>query len=217
MPPSPERGDDFRVARRTAEMAEALEAIQRASFPELAADERIRAEQFRAHIDVFPEGQLVVVDRTGRPVASSTDIRRNIDLDRYQHRYMEVSGDNWLTSHDPEGEWLYGIDIGIHPDWRGRGLSRLLYDARKDIVRRLDLRGHVAGGLPVGYGAVKRQISIEDYLSRVEAGEIFDPTLSVQLRRGFRIRGILHDYVHNPACDDKAALIVWLNPDRREG
>lgn len=199
------------------DMAPALEVIQRASFPELAAHELIRAEHFRAHGDVFPEGQLAVIDGAGRPVASSTDIRWDIDFENYEHRYMEASGDNWLHSHRPDGEWLYGIDIAVHPDWRGKGLSRLLYAARHDLARRLNLKGHVAGGLPVGYGAVKRSLGIGDYLRKVEAGEIFDPTISVQLRRGYVIEGILGNYVENPACDNKAALIVWRNPDYRPG
>ena len=64
-----------------------------------------------------------------------------------------------------------------------------------------------------GYGALKDKMTPEDYLRDVTAGKIFDPTLSVQLKRGFKIAGLINDYVDDPGCDDKAALIVWHNPD----
>jgi hypothetical protein len=53
-------------------------------------------------------------------------------------------------------------------------------------------------------------------MAKVIAGELFDPTLSVQLRRGFKVHGIIQDYVDDPSCDGKAAFIVWPNPDYRE-
>ncbi|MEZ4607934.1 MAG: nitrilase, partial [Deinococcales bacterium] len=114
---------------------------------------------------------------------------------------------------DPQGEWLYGADIGIRPKYRGLGLSKLLYQARHKLVRQLKLKGHVAGGMLIGYGRYKENMSIEDYVAKLKRGELFDPTVSVQMRRGFRIKGIIYDYISDPTCDNKAALIVWYNPD----
>lgn len=207
----------FRIVNSTVEMAEALAAIQQACFPELSDDELIRAEHYRSHIGIFPEGQFAVLNSDGMPVASSTDLICKIDFDHYQHRYMDACGNNWLTTHDPAGDWLYGVDIGVHPDYRGQGLSRRLYDARRNLIRRLNLKGHVAGGLPVGYGAVKNRMTIEEYVGRVKAGEIFDPTISIQLRRGFSIAGILHDYLEDTSCDSKGVLLVWRNPGYEQG
>lgn len=206
---------EFRIVQSSADMAEALAAIQAACFPTLAPEERITAEQFRAHTRVFPEGQLAVLDETGRPLASTTTLRCKFDFDHYQHRYMEACGNNWLTTHDPTGEWLYGVDMGVHPDYRGRGLSTLLYEARGQLVRRLNLAGQVAGGMPKGYGAVKDKMSIDDYVKALNSGEIFDPTVSIQLHRGFQIRGVIHDYLDDPCCDNKGILIVLPNPEYR--
>ena len=122
---------------------------------------------------------------------------------------------NWLGRHDPEGDWLYGADIGVLPEYRRRGLARLLYDARHGLVRRLGLRGHVAGGLLRGYGAWKSRLPVDQYVARVVAGQLVDPTLSVQLRMGFRVHGIIQHYVTDPTCDNKAAFLVWRNPDYR--
>lgn len=39
-------------------------------------------------------------------------------------------------------------------------------------------------------------------------GELFDPTVSVQLKMGFTIHGISDNYVDDPSCENKAVLIV---------
>jgi GNAT superfamily N-acetyltransferase len=207
--------DGYAVVPSTAEMAEALAAIQAACFPTLDPSELMRAEHYRSHVRVFPEGQLAVVERaTGRPVASSTDFRTTVDFSHYQHRYMDAVAGNWLTSHQPGGGWLYGADIGVHPDHRGRGLSRLLYDARQALVRRLGLRGHVLSGMPKGYGAVAGEMPIEAYVTEVVRGRRTDPTLSVQLRRGYWPYGIIPGYVDDPSSAGYAVFLVWRNPDR---
>jgi GNAT superfamily N-acetyltransferase len=206
----------FTVVQSTTEMAETLAAIQRAAFPTLAEEERITAAHYRAHIASFPEGQLAVVTRAGQPVACSTDFRTTIDLDNIEHRYIDAVDHNWLGHHDPTGRWLYGADIGVLPEYRRRGLARLLYAARHALVRRLNLAGHVAGGLLRGYGAWKSRLTVEEYVARVIAGDLVDPTLTVQLRCGFHVHGIIQDYVTDPSCDNKAAFIIWRNPDYRE-
>lgn len=208
--------ETFRVVRSAPEMAEELEAIQRAAFPTLAVSERITAAHYRAHIERFPEGQLAVVTAAGRPVACSTDYRTTIDLDHVEHRYIDAVDHNWLGRHDPAGEWLYGADIGVLPEYRHRGLARRLYEARHALIRRLNLRGHVAGGLLRGYGKWKDRMEVAEYVARVVDGGLIDPTLTVQLRCGFHVHGIIQRYVDDPSCAGKAAFIVWRNPDYRE-
>ncbi len=205
---------EFRIVLSAPDMADDLAAIQRACFPKLAEAERITAAHYRAQIARFPEGQMSIIDKSGRPVASSTDLICKMDFEHFEHRYIEAVGNNWLTTHDPTGDWLYGADIGVHPDYRGQGLSRMLYEARQNLIRRLNLKGHVAGGLLSGYGQ-HSSLPVKEYVDQVVAEKIFDPTLSIQLRRGFKVRGIFNNYVDDPGCQNKAALIVWDNPDYR--
>lgn len=204
----------FAVVQSEPWMAQALEAIQQASFPSLSRDELITAEHYRAHTQVFPEGQHAVVEReTGQVVACSTDFRTRLDLKHYQHRYMEAVANNWLSNHDPQGDWLYGADIGVHPAFRGFGLSTLLYTARQNLVRRLGLKGHVAGAMPKGYAPYQRDLFIEQYVARVVRGEMFDPVLSIQLKRGYCVWGIIPDYLDDPSCGNYGVFIIWRNPD----
>jgi GNAT superfamily N-acetyltransferase len=200
---------EFRVCLSSSAMVEELAKIQRLCFPTVGKDELITAAQYRHHIQVFPEGQLVVVTPDGEVVASSTSCRRRIDFAHYHHTYMEASGQNWLHSHDPSGDWLYGVDIGVHPSYRGRGLSRLLYDARKALVEQLGLRGMLVGGMLKGFASYRATMSAEAYLSEVKAGRIFDPTVSVQLRQGFQVHGLMPNHIDDPTIDGAAALLVW--------
>ncbi len=203
----------FRVVNSQPEMAEQLEHIQRASFPHLDEGSLITAAHYQAHIARFPEGQFAVVSDAGEVVVCSTDFRTTVDFAHYQHRYLDVVDHNWLTHHDPNGDWLYGADIRVLPAYRRRGIAHMLYHARRALIRRLRLRGHVAGGLLVGYGMYKEKMSIATYVDKVKAGELFDPTVSVQLKAGFTIHGIIDNYVDDASCDNKAAFIVWHNPD----
>jgi GNAT superfamily N-acetyltransferase len=204
------------VANSTLDRVRELEAVQRACFPSLSEEEIMTAAHYAVQIERFPEGQFMVLNNQDAVVACSTDFMTTIDFDHFQHRYIEVVDNNWLGNHNPRGDWLYGADIGVLPAYRRQGLATLLYNARRDLIRRMNLRGHVAGGMLKGYGAVKAQMPVEDYVAAVVMGELFDPTLSIQLKRGFEVHGIIYDYVDDPSCDNKAAFIVWHNPDYQE-
>lgn len=210
------RPDTFRVVQSTPAMAEDLAAIQRLSFPALAPDELITAAHYRAQIRRFPEGQFAAVTGDGRVVGCSTDFRTAFDFEHIEHRYIEAVDHNWLGRHDPAGDWLYGADIGVIPEYRGRGIAGLLYAARRALIARLNLKGHVAGSMLRGYGRWKDQMPVDRYVAEVIAGRLTDPALSVHLKYGFRVRGIIHNYVTDVSCDNKAALIVWDNPGYRK-
>ena len=204
--------ESFVIVNSQLAWVEQLEAVQRACFPTLAEDEIITAAHYAAHIQRFPEGQFAVIEQaSGRVVACSTDFRTTVDFTHFDHRYIDAVGHNWLSHHNPAGDWLYGADIGVLPAYRQRGLATRLYQERRALVRRLGLKGQVAGGLLRGYGPYKAIMSAETYVANVVAGAIFDPTLSVQLKCGFTIHGIMHQYVDDPMCDGKAAFIVWHN------
>lgn len=59
-------------------------------------------------------------------------------------------------------------------------------------------------------------MSVEDYVDKLITRELFDPTVSIQLNVGFKIHGIIQNYVDDPLCDNKAAFIVWPNPNYQE-
>lgn len=212
----------IRILPARPEHAEALERLQRVCFPNLGEQELMRAEHFRHHQQVFPEGEFVALAWTdpagaplsqGRVVGLGSGFLLDFDFANVEHTFQEIIGAGWYSEHDPDGAWYYGADISVHPEYRGRGIGGMLYRARQDLVRRLGRRGIVAGGALPGYREVRGRMSVPTYVDRVVAGELFDPTLSFQLRNGFEVRGLLQGYLEDAYTDDWATLLVWENPD----
>ena len=80
-------------------------------------------------------------------------------------------------------------------------------------MKRFNRAGIVAGGVIPGFADHKHHMSAEDYVAKVVAGELSDPTLTFQLANGFEARGAIADYWGDPAVDNWASFIVWHNPD----
>lgn len=185
--------------------APALEALQRVVFPRLAPAELITAPKYRRHVEVFPHGQFVA-EAAGRIVGATSSMRCALTV--AEHTYLEISDNLWIGTHDPAGPWLYGLDIGIDPAWRGAGIARLLYRARQDLVRRLGLLGQFTVGMLNGYEAVSDRMSLEVYYDAVVSGQMSDPTISVQMAIGFEPRGLVPDYLDDPTCGNAGVLLV---------
>lgn len=194
------------VVSTAPEHAEQLEALQVLVFPTLVDNERFKAPHYLKHIELFPQGQFVVLDGA-RVVGMTTTIR--LHLDRHSHyTFAQLIAGGWATSHEPNGEWLYGLDVGTHPDYRRRGISRALYAARHETVRALGLRGQATEGMMSGYGEVKDQVSPEVYYEKLVRGDIVDPTVSAQMHIGFQPRGVMRGYLDDPVCDGCAVRLV---------
>ncbi|MDA0700263.1 MAG: GNAT family N-acetyltransferase [bacterium] len=224
----------FRIAPSEAWHAPHLEALQVTCFPTLGARELMRAEHFVRHRELFAEADLVVeasVVRSeaaaGAPVGSAvtspiwvavpeprvvglgSGFFVDFDFGHPGHTFREMIDDGWFGRHDPDGARYYGADVSAHPDYRGLGLARRLYDARKALVRRHGKLGIVAGGALPGYARYREGMTVDAYVGAVVAGRLFDPALSVQLRNGFVVEGVLRGYMEDSAADNCATLLVW--------
>jgi ribosomal protein S18 acetylase RimI-like enzyme len=198
--------DTLVVQHMQPEHAEQLEELQKIVFPTLADDELIKAKHYLKHLELFPEGQFVITDN-GKVIGMTSTMRSSFDFADYHHTFKETIADGWMTNHDPEGDWLYGLDIGVHPDYRGMGLARILYRARQDIAKQLGLNGQLTVGMMSGYGAVSNDISGSAYYEELIAGKRFDPTISTQMKIGFEPVALIPDYVSDPVCGNYGVLI----------
>jgi 4-aminobutyrate aminotransferase/(S)-3-amino-2-methylpropionate transaminase len=199
--------DGLVVMHTRPEHASALEALQRTCFPTLDDAERFKAPHYLKHLELFPDGQFVVLDGD-RVVGATTTLRLHFDFDHVTHTFADIIEGGWLTSHEPDGDWLYGADVGVDPAYRGRGLATALYAARQETVWRLRLKGQVTAGMIRDYGAVKDRMSAPDYYQGVVDGRIKDSTLSMQLGVGFEPRALLANYLNDPVCDNYSVLLV---------
>lgn len=188
----------------------ALERLQQACYPTLSLKELMRAPQYDSQYKVFPEGQFVALDGE-RVVGQGSGLLLDFDFAHPEHSFREITDKFYFRNHKPDGDWYYGADISVHPGWRGRGVGRMLYDARMGIVRRLGRKGIVAGGMLPGYPKYREQFTPSEYAERVAADKLYDPTLSFQLKMGFQLRGMIENYMDDSATGGWATLIVWEN------
>ncbi|MEO6056991.1 MAG: hypothetical protein ABIQ49_09145 [Gemmatimonadales bacterium] len=80
-------------------------------------------------------------------------------------------------------------------------------------MRRLGLLRIRAGARLRGYHHHVGTHSPEEYVACVVRGELGDPTLSFQIRQGFRVLAVVSGYLRNdPESGGHAAVIEWLNP-----
>jgi GNAT superfamily N-acetyltransferase len=203
---------ELRYVNLTAEYAPQCEALELASFPDTDPADLINEEDFRAYARIFPEGFFLCLDGD-RVVGQGAGIFLDFDFDHPQHSIGEITGEHQCGNHDPEGDWYYGTDIVVNPAYRRRGIGKQLYELRKSVVRRYNKKGIIAGGHIVGFADHKHAMTASEYVEKVARREIYDATLTFQLDNGFEVRGVLADYIDEPALDNYAALIVWSNPD----
>jgi GNAT superfamily N-acetyltransferase len=189
------------------EDAQALEQLQNLVFPSLADSQRLKAAHYLNHIKIFPAGQFVAYSQK-KLVAMTTSIRLSEKFLKAKHNFDEVILGGFCNSHEPAGEWLYGIDMGTNPEYRGRGLARALYVARHQLVRELGLKGQYTVGMISGYGALKEQYTRQEYFEALKQGSLTDPTVGAQVKIGFEIQYLVEDYLSDPSCDDCGVSLI---------
>lgn len=186
--------------------------LQRICFPQTNAEVLFTEEDMLKHCEIFPQGTFMVLDGD-RLVGLGAGIFLNFDFEHPQHTLHGIAGEHGVGNHNPKGEWYYGTDISVHPDYRRRGIGKRLYRLRKQVVRDHNKKGIIAGGVLPGFRKYLEEMSALDYVTRVVAGELYDPTLSFQIKNGFQVRGVLENYFNDQRSGSWASLIVWENPD----
>ena len=187
--------------------------LQKLSFPVMAAEGVYwKPEQLKRHLEVFPEGQFVA-EYHGKIVGSCSSLIITLTPEYKDHTWKEACGDSQFKNHDPGGDTLYGADVSSHPDHRRLGIATKLYDARKNLARKLNLRRIIAGGRLSNYGEFAKEFTPLEYVQRVKRHEIKEPVLAFQLRNGFKFIKILPNYMKDPKSLNYATFIEWKNTE----
>ena len=110
------------------------------SFKRIYADSDVfwTKDQIKKLIDIFPEGQVVTV-ADSKIVGCALSIIVDYDLVKNDHTYAKVTGNETFNTHNPKGNILYGIEVFIHPEYRGLRLARRMYEYRKELCEKLNL------------------------------------------------------------------------------
>jgi predicted amidohydrolase len=170
-----------------------------------------KEHQIKTLIDRFPEGQVVIkVNNQIAGVALSLIVDYHEFED--EHNYEKITGNYSFDTHSDDGNVLYGIDIFIIPEFRGLRLGRRLYDYRKELCERLNLKGVAFGGRIPNYHKYADKLTPKEYINKVRSREIHDPVLNFQISNDFHPAKILKGYLEgDKASNEFAVLLEWDN------
>ncbi|MBC7815197.1 MAG: hypothetical protein H7175_28825 [Burkholderiales bacterium] len=219
----PVRNSSVVIMPSMIEFAEGLAGVMREGYGYTIEEEAIfadsiPADKFRSHLQVFPEGQWMALETAdnNRPVGITASMR--IDFDP-THPFLEpwekATNFGSITTHNPNSEWLYGVESCVVPEYRSLGIGGKFIGLRFDLARRLNLRGMVAGSAIIDYHKVADTMPVDEYVQNIIDGKLWDTNLSKQLKKGFRAVALNENYVTDPTTRGWGVTILWDNPDYR--
>jgi predicted amidohydrolase/GNAT superfamily N-acetyltransferase len=170
-----------------------------------------KENQIKLLIDKFPEGQVVI--KANNQIAGVA-LSIIVEYSRFgdNHNYNEITGNFTFSTHDSDGDILYGIDIFVKPEYRGMRLGRRLYDFRKELCERLNLKGIIFGGRIPNYFKYSGKLTPRQYIDKVKAREIHDPVFNFQISNDFHPSKIIKNYLEgDKASNEYAVLLKWDN------
>lgn len=170
---------------------------------------------FKVILDSFRKDNSVLLN--GVVVASSSSLIVFLVPEYKGHTWKEITADGTITNHNPKGDSLYGADISTHPNARHEGIGKMLYDARKDLVKRLNLRRMISGGRLFNYYEHANIMAPLEFAEKVIKGELHDPVLSFELDNEFKFIKILPNYLEDVRSLNNASFIEWLKPEYHQG
>lgn len=195
--------------------------LQRADFGQLlelydkiyGKDSGLSQEILNGQITNFPEGQFVVFAE-GKLIGHCASFRIKEEVAFKDHTYDEITAGGFASKHDPDGDYMYGMEVGVDEKYRGLRIGQRLYDARKKLCKDLGLKGICFGGRMPNYAKRKTQVSSpEEYVQKVLERKIKDNVIGFQVKNGFKFIKVLRRYnIYDKESGGCATLMVWENP-----
>lgn len=170
-------------------------------------------EQLLGHINHFSDGQFIA-EYNGIVVGYCASIVVFEEQALRKHTWKQITGNGYCSTHNPKGDYLYGVDIFVDPDARKMRIGERFYKTRQNLCKKRHLKGIVfAGRMPLLKSKIAEYKSPEEYLQAVLDKKLRDPVLTFQMKQGYQPLGILKNYL--PQDDSSlghAVHMIWKNP-----
>lgn len=197
---------EFIIQTPSIEHALGMAKLQNVVFPTLSNEELISADDYASYLTLFPEGQLVVLDGD-KIVGASTTFRCNYHPGF--HSFLEITGNMTLSNHNPNGKWIYGVDVSVDPSYQRKGIGSAIYNIRQQIAIELGCKGQLTVGMTNGYHLYKDTLTIKEYCEKLRLGLLKDPTVTSQMKCGFRWIEPFYDYLNDPKSGNAGISMYW--------
>lgn len=171
------------------------------------------AGHISGQINSFQEGTFVAIYE-GEVVGYAASIIAKEQRVMALHTWDDISGGGYSSKHNENGDWLYGIEVMVHPEKRRLRIGRRLYQARERLCTELGLKGIAFGGRLPGFRRNKRKYPEPQlYLDAVTSGALTDSVINFQMRSGFEpVRALPRYAPDDLPSGGHAALMIWRNP-----
>jgi len=195
---------------------DALIDIQRECFPPPFPSELWwTKEQLASHVARFPDGAMCV-EADGKLVGSMTGLIVRYDPEEAHHTWAETTGNGTISTHDPDGDTLYIVDVSVRPAYRSFGFGKAMAYAMYHLVIEKKLKRLLGGGRMSGYHRYADTMTAEAYAAEVIAGRLKDPVITFLLRCGRTPVRVAENYLDDEESRNYALLMEWKNPFRRD-
>ncbi len=185
---------------------------------------------FRSQLAIFPEGQLCFEDEQGHLWGLVNLMKIRFDPRRPPTgSWSEITADGYITSHDPRGNWLFGVNLSVHPHGYFTGAAEALIDEAARRCAYMHLRGIALVGRMPGYARWLRDraregcqrngsslVTAREYMeTRVRGSDgsprRLDPELSLYESFGLRILAPIPRYIPDGKSLDFGIAMAWSN------
>lgn len=202
-----------KITTRRVKLEDIPELIEcsKAAYPDYPADSFLTPRHYEMQLKAFPEGQFVAICQ-GKIVGYANSLIVNID-DEFWYTVDEITGADTFSTHNPDGDTLYGADMAVHPDFRRKGVSGHLYKRRKSLLKRHNLKRMIAYGRIPGYKILAGKMSAEQYVKKVVNGELKDYALNAHLKAGYIVKKVQLDITVDKSSLNYSTFLEMPNPD----
>jgi len=196
-----------------------LVRVEKASW-EAACDpsDMYTEETFRGHIDRAPD-LFCVAERSGRVVGYVSALRLGIPLGEADDRittWYAATGDGSYSTHNPDGESIFGASLAVVPEAGNQGVGIRLKERLCVRCIELGLPGILLGGrLPgmANYLSSHPGATPAEYFRvRRPDGKAYDSELRFYERDLVEVRKLLPEYFSDSQSCNYGVLLVWRNP-----
>lgn len=202
------------VREATVQDIPALISLSGRAYPDIPP---YTASMLTGQISNFPNGQFIV-EYEDEVIGYAASFRISETLALSPHNWSDITGGGYGARHDPNGDWLYGMEVCVDPDRRRLRIGQRLYDARRQLCEGENLKGIVFGGrMPNWRKRRKDYPEPLEYVQAVRDKKVLDPIVNFHLRSGFNPIGVLKDYLPTDSeSGGFATHMVWRNPYAEE-
>lgn len=208
-------GINIRLAEKTLFEIDRIAILEQAVWGDNGAD----ANKIESRLIVFPEGSYVAEDIKTKKIVGYVCFQQVADLRKQDSLSWSSITDDGLTtrSHQPDGEYLYGISLSVHYSMNGKKLSNALGAQTYLYMLANKKKGFFVGSrIPMfkGYRKEHPDTTAEEYVKlRKENGDLYDYELRLYHKISFvpTVAKVLPDFFPDEDSLNYGALLFDEN------